>query len=337
MISTLLLDALAGRPVPRPPIWMMRQAGRFLPEYRALQERYPFFERVHTPELASQITRLPVDLLGVDAAILFSDILVVPDAMGCRVTMESGHGPRLPSPIRSLADVDRLSRSAVDNLDYVIEAIRLTTQELQGAVPLIGFAGAPWTILCYMVEGKGSKDWQLPRRMLVEEPELATQLLDMITDVTIDFLIMQRDAGVAALQVFDSWAASLPPHHYRQWIMPRWRRIVDAVLNVPLIVYARGAHLPLLEIAALGQIAVGLDWSVEAATARAALPHHTLQGNLDPITLFAPHHVIRSTTQAMIRDLGVQRTVINLGHGILPETPVEGARVFIDTVKEYSE
>jgi uroporphyrinogen decarboxylase len=316
---------------------MMRQAGRFLPEYRVLKEKYPFFVRVRTPELASEITRMPVDILGVDAAILFSDILVVPDAMGCTVTMEPGQGPRLPAPIRSRLDLNALASDAAANLGYVADAIMLTTRELKGAVPLIGFAGAPWTIMCYMVEGRGSKDWQLARRMLVEQPELATLLLDMITDVTIDYLLMQRDAGVAALQLFDSWASSLPPKQYRTWVMPRLKKIVESVTDVPLIMFARGANVPLVEIGALGSAAVGLDWSVEPAVARRQLPDLTLQGNLDPVILFGEHAKIRSTTRQLIKDLGVQRTVVNLGHGILPDTPVDGARVFIDTVKEFSE
>ncbi|HLP29125.1 MAG TPA: uroporphyrinogen decarboxylase, partial [Candidatus Didemnitutus sp.] len=321
----------------RPPVWIMRQAGRFLPKYRELQERYPFFTRIRTPELASQISRMPVDVLGVDAAIIFSDILVVPDALGCPVTMEAGAGPRLPHPIRTMHDVEQLVRlPAAESLGYVSDAIRLTRSELSDSVPVIGFAGAPWTILCYMVEGKGSKDWELAKRFLLEQPQAASRLLDLITDQTIDYLRMQHQAGASAVQVFDSWAAALSPSMYQTWMMPLWTRIVSSLADIPLIVYARGAHVGIDNIASLGSVAVGLDWSIEAAQARMLVPSHTLQGNLDPVMLFADHDTIRKTTIQLIHDLGVQRTIINLGHGILPTTPVDAARVFIDTVKNYT-
>lgn len=335
-MTTLLESALAGFPVPRPPVWMMRQAGRFLPEYRILQERYPFFERIRRPELASQITRLPVDILGVDAAIIFSDILVVPQAMGCNVIMERGSGPHLPTPVRTTDDIDRLDiDGAVDRLHYVADAIRLTINELKEPTPLIGFAGAPWTILCYMIEGGSSKEWERARRFLVEQPREAERLLDMITTITIDYLRSQSDAGASALQIFDSWAAVMSPQSYRHWMVPVWRRLVAELPDVPLILFARGAHIPLAELADLGQVALGLDWTVDAAAARRQAPYHTLQGNLDPVVLFADADTIRTTTRRMISDLGVQRTIVNLGHGILPTTPVEGARVFINTVKEH--
>lgn len=332
----LLLRTLRGETVERPPVWMMRQAGRFLPQYRALKERYSFFERVRTPELAAAITRMPVDELDVDAAIIFSDILVVPDAMGCAVVMEEGKGPWLPNPIRSHGDVKRLRTPNVEaDMSYMEQSISRVVHEIGDRVPVIGFAGAPWTVMCYMVEGKGSKDWELTRRFLVERPDAARDLLDRITETTINYVQLQIRAGASVIQFFDSWAGALSPSLYRTWMVPIWQRLVESVRDVPVILFARGAHICPTELASLGDVALGLDWSIDPKRARELVPHRTLQGNLDPVVLFADDDVIVNTTTSTIDALGVQRTIVNLGHGILPQTPVEKARTFVQTVKDY--
>src|SRR6478672_462947 len=214
--NDLLLKALRGEQVDRPPVWMMRQAGRYLPDYIKLREKYDFFTRVQTPELATAITLQPVDQVGVDAAIIFSDILVIPQAMGVEVLMEEGKGPSLPKVIQTQKDIDALNTAdAAQHLKYVLDALTLTKKELNGRVPLIGFAGAPWTILCYMVEGKGSKTWDKAKKFAYTEPELAHLLLQKITDITISYLQLQVKSGADAVQVFDSWAGALSPQDFK--------------------------------------------------------------------------------------------------------------------------
>ena len=219
--NDLLLRALRQEKVERPPVWMMRQAGRYLPDYIRLRKKYDFFTRVQTPELATQITLQPVDQVGVDAAIIFSDILVIPQAMGLEVLMEEGKGPSLPKTIRNKADIDALFTTGVEeSLNYVMAALTMTKNELNGRVPLIGFAGAPWTILCYMVEDKGSKTWDKAKQFAYTEPQLAHELLQKITGITIDYLKAQVKAGADTVQVFDSWAGSLSPGDFKTFAQP---------------------------------------------------------------------------------------------------------------------
>jgi len=228
--NDLLLRALRKEKVERPPVWMMRQAGRYLPDYIRLRQKYDFFTRVQTPELATEITLQPVDQVGVDAAIIFSDILVIPQAMGVEVLMEEGKGPSLPRIMKSQADVDSLlTTDAEHNLQYVYNALSLTKKELNGRVPLIGFAGAPWTILCYMVEGKGSKTWDKAKQFAYTQPQVAHQLLQKITDVTIKYLKLQVKAGADTVQVFDSWAGSLSPADFKIYAQPYLLQIADAL------------------------------------------------------------------------------------------------------------
>ena len=279
--NDLLLRALNGEMTERPPVWVMRQAGRILPEYREVRSRLSGFkELVETPELACEVTIQPVDLLGVDAAILFSDILVVPEAMGLPYELVEKVGPRFPETIRSAADLTRLHAvEPEEHLKYVMDAVRLTRSELGGRVPLIGFAGAPWTIFCYMVEGGGSKEWSRARRMLREAPELAEDLLDRITDATIVYLNAKIEAGVQAVQLFDSWAGALDRTLFERYSLPRLRRICESVKGAPMIVFAKGAGWQMDRLATLPCQALGVDWHMPVAEARRRAPEHVLQGD----------------------------------------------------------
>jgi len=337
--NDLLVRTLRGETVERPPVWMMRQAGRYLPEYMLLREKYGFFERCRTPELACEITLQPVDIIGVDAAILFSDILVVPQAMGLEVELVESKGPILPQPIRQLSDFDRIRTPDVhETLQYVFYAIKLTKQELNSRVPLIGFAGAPWTILCYMVQGKGSKTFDEAKAFCYTQPGMAHRLLQMITDTTINYLREQARSGADVIQIFDSWGGLLGPVDFETISLQYIRQIVDALRDVvPTIVFAKGAWHSLKSMAGTGAQGLGIDWCITAQMARElAGDNVTLQGNLDPAKLMASIPVIKKEVNAMLNDFGGQRHIANLGHGILPNVPVDHARAFVDTVKEWS-
>jgi len=338
MKNDLLLKALKGETVSRPPVWMMRQAGRYLPEYIKIREKYGFFERCQTPELACEITIQPVDIVGVDAAILFSDILVVPQAMGLEVQLVESVGPLLPNPIKTEEDMARVAVPDVhDRLHYVADAIKLIKQELNDRVPLIGFAGAPWTLLCYMVQGKGSKTFDAAKAFCYTQPALAHQLLQMITDTTIAYLKMQIAAGADTVQLFDSWGGLLGPQDFEEYSLKYMRQIVAAVKDdAPIIVFAKGAWHSLEEMAATGAAGLGIDWCIKADVARKmAGANVTLQGNFDPAKLLSPIPVIEKEVKAMIDAFGVNNYIANLGHGILPNVPVDHARAFVNAVKNY--
>jgi uroporphyrinogen decarboxylase len=333
--NDLLLRAAQGQSVERPPVWIMRQAGRILPQYRALRSQFPDFkEFVKTPAAAAEATIQPIDELGVDAAIIFSDILVIPEAMGLDYEMEEKKGPRFPRVIEHHRDVAAL-RSGPDAaaaLEYVYEAIRQTKAGLAGRVPLIGFAGAPWTILAYMVEGGGSKTFSKARRLLYAEPDTAHALLQKITDTTIAYLRGQIAAGANLIQLFDSWAGELPPAQYRTFAVPYLQQICEALPEVPKTVFAKGAWFAFEDLGELPCQVVGLDWNTPPAFARARVhSRQVLQGNLDPCCLYADAATIRSTTREMIRTFGGQH-IVNLGHGVYPDTPLDGVRVFVETV-----
>jgi len=337
--NDLLLRTLRGEKTERTPVWMMRQAGRYLPEYIVLRKKYSFFERCQTPELAAAITIQPVDIVGVDAAILFSDILVVPQAMGLEVQLIESQGPILPDPIKTVKDLIRVRVPNVDEtLGYVFEAIKLIKQELNGRVPLIGFAGAPWTILCYMVQGKGSKTFDEAKAFCYMQPELAHQLLQMITDTTIAYLKGQIAAGADTIQIFDSWGGLLSPDDFENISLKYIRQIVAAVKEeAPVIIFAKGAWHSLDAMAATGAAGLGIDWCISPKMARQfAGDHVTLQGNFDPAKLLSPIPVIKKEVKTMINAFGRDKYVANLGHGILPNVPVDHARAFVDTVKEES-
>lgn len=336
--NDLILKALRGEPTERTPVWMMRQAGRYLPEYIALRNKYSFFERCQNPELACEITLQPVDIVGVDAAILFSDILVVPQAMGQEVQLIEKVGPLLPHPIQTEADLKTVKVPDVkDTLSYVFEAIKLIKQELNGRVPLIGFAGAPWTVFCYMVQGKGSKTFDEAKSFYFKNPILAKQLLQMITDTTIAYVKEQVNSGADIIQIFDSWGGLLAPDDFLDISFHYIQQIVDAVKDLaPVIVFAKGAWFALPEMAASGASGLGIDWTIRPQIARQYAGNNiTLQGNFDPAKLLAPIPEIQKSVRQMLSDFGPNRYIANLGHGILPNVPVDHARAFVDTVKEY--
>lgn len=336
--NDLLLRVLRGEKTERTPVWMMRQAGRYLPEYIKLREKYGFFERVQTPALACEITIQPVDIVGVDAAILFSDILVIPQAMGLEVQLIESKGPFLPAPIKTANDLNRVCVPDVnDTLHYVFDAIKLIKQELNGRVPLIGFAGAPWTILCYMVQGKGSKTFDEAKEFCYTQPELAHQLLQMITDTTIAYLKGQVAAGADTIQIFDSWGGLLSPQDFETISLQYIRQIVVALKDeVPTIIFAKGAWHSLDAMAATGAHGLGIDWCIKPQMARQlAGPNIVLQGNFDPAKLLSPIPVIQKEVKAMMDAFEGNHHVANLGHGILPNVPVDHAKAFVDAVKEY--
>ena len=318
----------------------MRQAGRYLPGYMKLRAKYDFFTRVQTPELAAEITLQPIDEIGVDAAIIFSDILVIPQAMGVKVLMEEGRGPSLPNVIKTQKDIDALDTTHVEEeLIYVTKALSLTKQELNGRVPLIGFAGAPWTILCYMVEGKGSKTWEKAKQFCFTQPGLAHQLLQKITDITIIYLKAQAKAGADVLQVFDSWSGALSPGDFKLFAQPYLIQIADALKDhAPVILFPKGSWYALKELSESSASALGLDWCISPRCAREITGNKiTLQGNFDPAKLLLPVPEIKKEVKRMIDEFGVQGYIANLGHGITPNIPVENAKAFVDAVKEYSQ
>ncbi len=336
--NDLLLRALRKEKVERPPVWMMRQAGRYLPDYIKLRNKYDFFTRVQTPELAAAITLQPVDQVGVDAAIIFSDILVIPQAMGMEVLMEEGKGPSLPKTISSQKDIDALiTAGAEESLSYVMNALSLTKKELNGRVPLIGFAGAPWTLLCYMVEGKGSKTWDKAKQFAYTQPAMAHQLLQKITDITIDYLKAQVKAGVDTVQVFDSWAGALSPADFKTYAQPYLLQIADALKeDAPVILFPKGSWYALKDLSESSAAGIGIDWCVSPQMARELTGNKiTLQGNFDPSMLLAPIPEIKKAVKKMIDAFGTQNYIANLGHGIMPNIPVDHAKAFVDAVKEY--
>ncbi len=334
--NDLLLRAARGEKTERTPVWLMRQAGRILPQYRAVREKAgSFIALATTPEMAAEVTLQPVDILGVDAAIIFSDILVIPEAMGLPYEMVEKRGPWFPNPIQTEADVQKLHvADAETDLGYVLEAIRLTKQGLQNRVPLIGFAGAPWTIFAYMIEGSGSKTFSKAKRMLYTDPVLSHTLLQKITDSTIDYLKAQVRAGADLIQVFDSWAGILSPEQYRTFSLPYLRQICDAISEVPKTLFAKDAWFARTELAQLACDTIGLDWTMDPVESRTLIgANKTLQGNLDPCVLYADFQTIEKETHQMLKAFGPERHIANLGHGVYPDTDPEKVKCFIETVK----
>lgn len=336
--NDLFLRALKGETVERPPVWMMRQAGRYLPDFMKLKAKYDFFTRCQTPELATEITVMPIEQIGTDAAILFSDILVVLQAMNIEVEMKSEVGPWIPTPIRSEKELNEvIFPDAEVALSYVIEAVKMTKQALNDQVPLIGFAGSPWTLLCYAVQGQGSKNFDKAKAFCFSQPELAHRLLQMITDTTIDYLKAKVAAGVDAVQLFDSWGGLLSPEDYNIFSWPYIQQIVTTLKNdIPVIVFGKGCWFALHDMAKSGASALGVDWTCSARNARYLSGGQiTLQGNFDPSRLLSPIPTIKSEVKKMINSFGKDRYIVNLGHGILPNIPVDHAQAFVDAVKEY--
>ena len=318
----------------------MRQAGRYLPEYRAIRETTDFLTLCKTPELASEVTVQPVDIIGVDAAILFSDILVIPEAMGMHLEIVESKGPIFDDPIRSREDVKRLNTAGVtDRLQYVMDAIKLTKEKLAGRVPLIGFSGAPWTLMTYMVEGKGSKNFDTVKQFVYNDPETAHRLLQILADAVVDYLNAKIRAGCDAVQIFDTWAGILSPWDLEEFSLRYIRYICERLETngAPVIVFAKGVNA-FAKLVELKCDVIGLDWTQDIGQVRSAIGENkALQGNLDPCVLFASKERIRQETERILERFGIgSGHVFNLGHGILPTTPVDNARHLVSCVKELS-
>jgi uroporphyrinogen decarboxylase len=323
-------------------VWIMRQAGRYLPEYRATRARAgSFLALAKTPELACEVTLQPLARFELDAAILFSDILTVPDAMGLGLYFAEGEGPKFERPVRSRADIDRLAVPDIDaELRYVTDAVSLIRRELHGRVPLIGFSGSPWTLACYMVEGGGSDNYARIKALALSDPAALHRLIDINTDAVIAYLAAQRAAGAQALMVFDTWGGILSPRLYREFSLRSLTRIAqelargDGDERTPLILFGRGNAAYLPDLAASGSEGVGVDWTISLGDARRATGDRVaLQGNLDPTTLYAPPEAIEAEVAAALDSYGTgSGHVFNLGHGISPDVNPEHVRVLVDAV-----
>ncbi|MGH9382064.1 MAG: uroporphyrinogen decarboxylase [Thermoanaerobaculia bacterium] len=333
-MSDLLLRTLRGEPVPRKPVWIMRQAGRYLPEYREVRARHEFLEMCRTPELAARVTVQPVERLGVDAAILFADILLPLMAMGADLAFEQGRGPVFARPVRSRAEAAELTRPDVEReLGFVCDALRLVRRELDGRVPVIGFAGSPWTLACYLIEGSGSKGFPTAMSWSWRDPEGLALLLERIAEVSTEYVAAQVEAGAQAIQLFDTWGGLLDAKRWRDLALPALLRVLEPLRGrVPIIYYLHGgAHL-LSELTALPTEAVSLDWRQPLHTARQTLGEaRVLQGNLDPALLLAPIPVIEDEVRRLVDETPGPH-IVNLGHGILPDTPAEHAQAFVRAV-----
>ena len=340
------LRALRHEPVDATPVWLMRQAGRYLPEYRATRAKAGSFMGLATnPELACEVTLQPLDRFELDAAILFSDILTIPDAMGLGLTFAEGEGPRFARPVRTAADIAKLAVPDMESeLRYVMDALRLIRRELDGRVPLIGFSGSPWTLACYMIEGGGSDNFSKIKAMAFSEPALLHKLLDVVTDSVIAYLSAQRAAGAQALMVFDTWGGVLAPHHYREFSLRYLTRIAqefqrgEGAERTPLILFGKGNAPYLEELAASGAEGVGVDWLVSLEEARRRTGGKVaLQGNLDPAMLYASPEAIRREVKRTLESYGPgSGHVFNLGHGLSPDMDPAHVKVLVDAVHEFS-
>lgn len=331
------LKALNKEPVDRPPVWLMRQAGRYLPEYREVRSKTDFLGLCKTPELACEVTLQPIRRFGFDASIVFSDILIVPEAMGLELTFGPGEGPKLAPPVRSEADMKRLAVfDPLEKTPFVMEAVKLIVNELPKDVPLIGFAGSPFTVACYMIEGEGSKHFLEVKRMMYAAPEVMTALLDKIVECTIPYLRAQVEAGCRAIQLFDTWASELSPDDLERFAVKPAKRIIDALRDtgVPIIYFARGCADALDVVKQAGADCYGLDWRARISKAWKELGEVAVQGNLDPAALYGPVSVVKQKTQAILDDVGGRPGhVFNLGHGILPTTPLESVEALLEVVR----
>lgn len=337
--NDLFLRAARGEKTERPPVWLMRQAGRILPQYRALRAKLSGFkELVSTPELAAEVTIQPVDELGVDAAIIFSDILVIPEALGLDYNMVEKVGPRFPETIKSAADVDKLrpASAVAGELGYVYDALTATKKGLNDRVPLIGFAGAPWTIFAYMIEGGGSKTFSKARRLLYQDPALSHRLLERIALGTVAYLKEKVKHGADLIQVFDSWAGVLPPTIYQEFSLRYMQLIADELRPlVPVTLFAKDARHAIPHLYQGGTDVIGLDWVADPKEVRSLIGNEqVLQGNLDPTLLYASPATVAERTKEMLTAFGPHH-IANLGHGVYPDTPLDGVRTFVDTIKAY--
>ena len=334
--NDLILRAAKGENIERTPVWLMRQAGRILPQYRKIRNSLSGFkELVETPQLAAEVTIQPVDILEVDAAIIFSDILVVPQAMGLKYEMVENKGPYFPKTILNQNDIFSLNiNNLEDRLSYVFEAIKITKKELSQRVPLIGFAGSPWTIFAYMIEGQGSKTFSKAKSFLYIEPELSHLLLEKITTITIQYLKLQIESGVDMIQIFDSWAGILSPEYYNEFGMKYLKIICNSINDVPITSFSKGAFFALENMKDLNCNTIGLDWTMDIESSIKLFDNtKTLQGNLDHCVLYGDFNLIEKKTKEMLDKFANTRHIANLGHGVYPDTDPEKVKCFINSIK----
>lgn len=335
---SLLLDALACCNRRRAPVWLMRQAGRYMPEYRALRTKYSFLEMCHTPEIIAEVTQQPLRAFGMDAAILFSDILVIPEALRVGLHFDEGAGPIIDRPLATPQDVDSLPRVEMrEALQYVVKGISLLRPTLD--VPLIGFCGAPFTVASYMIEGKTSRDLRKTKQWMMRDPKSFHALLERLAEESITYLEMQIEAGVDAVQIFDSWAGFLAHAQFKEFSLAYLEKIIERIKSkVPVIVFCRGASVFASDLVQAKPSAISIDWNGDLAAIRRVVPFSiALQGNLDPDVLYAPHDMIRKEVKTLLDSMrGDPGYIFNLGHGVTPEVPVDSVRVLVDSVREYS-
>jgi len=339
--NDLFLRAAKKEKIERTPIWIMRQAGRYLPQYRAVREKSDFLTMCKTPELAAEVTIQPIDLIGVDAAILFSDILVIPEAMGMELIMNEGKGPIFPSPIKSTADIEKLKNiDPMIELKYVMDAVSLTKKNLDNRVPLIGFCGSPWTLMTYMVEGGGSKNFSKIKNFIYTQPEAAHVLLDKIAKASVNYLSAKIEAGCDAVQIFDTWGGILSPSDFEEFSLPYMKYIVSELKrkNEPVVVFAKGVHHGLKKLAKSGADVIGLDWTMDLGKVRKKIGDLVaLQGNLDPTVLYASEEKIEFEVKKVLKSYGEgSGHIFNLGHGILPDIEPAKAKALVEIVKRES-
>lgn len=334
-MNDLVPRALRGEYVERTPVWFMRQAGRYLPEYREVRSRVSFLELCRDPDLACEVTIQPIERFACDAAIVFSDILFVLEAIGRPFHFEKDEGPVIDNPVRDAAAAASLVRPDVaEALPDAPETIR-RFRKARPDTPILGFAGAPFTLLCYLVEGGGSRSFAHVKRLLYIDPAIARKMLDLLADVVGDYLQLQVDAGAIGVQLFDTWAGILSPQDYLGWALPAAQRAFSRVSGAPRIYFTRDSA-PFLEwLPETGADAISLDWRVDLGAARKRLGPIPVQGNLDPTVLYAPEAVIRRRVRKILDAAGSVGHVFNLGHGILPDTPIEGVEVMIDEVRRF--
>lgn len=334
-MNDLLLRAARGERTERPPVWLMRQAGRHLPEYRELRADYSFREAISTPAIAAEITLQPWDRYRPDGLVIFSDILVVLEVLGIEYHIESGVGPVIENRITDADDLDRSIGSVRTTLDYVGALLERLDDRVGDQVPLIGFAGGPFTLASYAVAGEPSRNHLPVRRLRAEQPSVFKRLLEMLADVIRRHLEFQIDSGADVVQLFDTYAGVLPPDDYREFIIPLHREILSG-LDAPSILFVRGMSGRLDQLADADPDVIGLDWSVEMATARRTLGDHPIQGNLDPTVLFGDIDYVRERTREVIESAGPAGHILNLGHGVHKDTPVESVEAFVETAKSVS-
>ena len=333
------LKACRGEPVDKTPVWFMRQAGRYMKVYRDLKEKYTFLEMCKTPELACEVTMQPLNVLEVDAAIIFADILLPLEPMGTGLEFSAGDGPVIPRPVRDKKAVENLLEvNAEEQLGFVGDAIKLVRKEIDGKIPLIGFAGAPFTLCSYMIEGGKSRDFTTTKMMMYDATDVWNLLMDKVCTILVNYLKMQVEAGAQAIQIFDSWVGCLNPYDYQKYIMPHLRRVFNGLkdLGVPLINFSTGTSTILNLVQQSGGDVVSFDWRIEIDEARKILgPEQPVQGNLDPVTLFAPLPIIRERVHDILRRAGPRGHIFNLGHGILQHTPVDHVKAVAEMVHEF--